>query len=197
MAPPTPAATPRVSCTLRDGELLLRPLVPADVQALVATVRGSLDTLSPWLPWCHAGYGEADARTWVAHVATAWDDGSGYAFGIFDTGAGALLGGSGLSRVDRAAGSANLGYWVAAAHCRRRVATRAARLVTGWAPAALGLSRAEILTAVDNHASRCVAARLGATRIGGVVVDDRVLVDGRPARAVRHVLAIGAHTPAG
>lgn len=178
-----------------DGDMLLRPLATDDVAALVHGVRGSLDTLLPWLPWCHAGYGETDARAWISHVAAAWDEGSGYAFGIFDAGSGALQGGAGLSRVDLAAGSANLGYWVAAAHGRRGVATRAARLVAGWASSTIGLARVDIVTAVDNHASRRVAAKLGAVPTGGVAPDDRVLVDGRPSRAIRHVLALRPDMP--
>ena len=60
-----------------DG-LRLRAYRDGDVGALSAAVRESVDTVGPWLPWCHARYGEADARSWIAFCADGWRRGEHY-----------------------------------------------------------------------------------------------------------------------
>ncbi len=131
----------------------------------------------------------------VAHASAGWRAGSKFAFGVFHADDGTLLGGAGLSRLDRDAGSANLGYWVASPHRGRGVATRAARLVARSGFEHVGLTRLEIVTLPDNHASQRVATRLGAARMG--VVENRMLVDGQPARVVLSVLTVGARRSGG
>jgi RimJ/RimL family protein N-acetyltransferase len=55
-------------------------------------------------------------------------------------------------------------YWVAASARGRGVATRALRLLSEWAFAALGLSEIRLWTHADNLASRLVAERAGYRR---------------------------------
>jgi ribosomal-protein-alanine N-acetyltransferase len=55
-------------------------------------------------------------------------------------------------------------YWVAASARGRGVATRALRLLSEWAFAALGLSESRLWTHADKLASRLVAERAGYRR---------------------------------
>ena len=171
---------------LVQGDIVVRPLTPGDTVALHRAVRASMDALSPWLPWCHPGYSEADAAQWIDHCVAAWQQGTEFPLGIFDTG-GELLGGVGLSQVDRARRTANLGYWVTTGHCGRGVATVASRLLVRLAFEALDLDRIEIAALPHNLASRRVAEKLGAVSEGEVA--DRIEVGGKPVAAIVHALS--------
>ena len=84
-----------------------------------------------------------------------------------DPATGALLGGIGLHQLDAEAGTAVIGYWVAADARRRGVATRAVRLVAGWALGPLGLTRLMAQVFADNPASQRVLERVGFARDAG------------------------------
>jgi ribosomal-protein-alanine N-acetyltransferase len=68
-------------------------------------------------------------------------------------------------------------YWVAAPARGRGVASRALRLLSAWAFAALGLSEIRLWTHADNLASRLVAERAGYRR--APEHDQRRVVNGR------------------
>lgn len=172
----------------RDGDILVRPLLAADAPLLHEVVRGSIDSLSYWLPWCHAGYSLADAEAWVAHSVMAWQNGTEFPFGIFD-GRGELLGGAGLNHVNRAHGLANIGYWIGEAHRGKGTATRAVALVASIGFQALGFTRLEIVVLPDNQASRKVAEKLGATC--EVLARNRLVFKGKPAPAIVYSLLPG------
>jgi RimJ/RimL family protein N-acetyltransferase len=170
-------------------EMNVRPLEAGDAQALHAAVQASIASLSYWFPWCHAGYSPADAEARVAACVAAWREGSEHAFGLFDGDGGneRLLGCVGLNRIDHAARSANLGYWVGEAHRGRGLATRAAAWTAGFGFRELGLARIEIIAMPQNTASLRVAEKLGAVREG--LVAGRIEFQGRPVDAVLWSLA--------
>jgi RimJ/RimL family protein N-acetyltransferase len=78
-----------------------------------------------------------------------------------------MLGACGLVSLDRDAGTAEIGYWVAPWARGRGVATGAARALARWAIHNLGVRRLEWRAKVGNHTSRLVAARIG-VRFEGV-----------------------------
>ncbi|MDW2981174.1 MAG: GNAT family N-acetyltransferase [Rhodanobacter sp.] len=173
------------SCLLREGDVVVRPLAPADAEPLYRAVRSSLESLSYWLPWCRHNYALTDATAWVEHSLACWAAGSEFPLGVFDA-AGALIGGTGVSRIDRAHGVGNLGYWVCDGARNRGVATRAARAAARLGFDVLGLTRLEIVVLPHNTASQRVAEKLGALR--EVEARNRVLFHGRPERAVVYSL---------
>ena len=177
-----------MTAPLAQGEVLIRPLTANDALPLYRAVRASIDSLSYWLPWCHAGYSEAEAADWISYCQQAWEARREFPFGIFDR-SGELLGGVGLSHVDRANNSANLGYWVAAAHRGKGVASSAARLAARMGFEQLGFTRIEIVVFVDNIASHQVAEKLGSTR--EAEARNRLVFQGRPANAVVYSLVPG------
>ena len=74
---------------------------------------------------------------------------------------GEVVGEVGLSSIDRAAGTADIGWWTAAAHRRQGIATAAATLLVRWAEEEVGLT---VIARCDasNPGSVAVAERAGA-----------------------------------
>jgi RimJ/RimL family protein N-acetyltransferase len=177
-----------MTVALAQGDVLIRPLASGDTLALHRAVRASIDSLSYWLPWCNAEYSEADAAEWIAYSMRAWEARNGFPFGVFDRD-GELIGGVGLSRVDRTSNMANIGYWVSAPNCGKGVATTAARLAARIGFGQLGFTRLEIVVLMENLASHRVAMKLGATR--EAEARNRLVFRGRPANAVVYSLIPG------
>lgn len=149
--------------SLADGRLLLRPWRDEDAPELFAVVRESVASVGRWLPWCNADYGLTQAEAWTAQCRDHWRSGEQFAFAVRDAASGELLGGCGLNQLNHPHRSANLGYWVRGARQGQGIAVAAARLTARFAFVELGLIRIEIVTMLDNHASRRVAAKLGAS----------------------------------
>ena len=177
-----------MTVVLAQGDVLVRPLASGDTLALHRAVRASIDSLSYWLPWCHPDYSEEDAAEWIAYSMRAWAARDGFPLGVFDRSC-ELIGGTGLSHVDRTSNMANIGYWVSAPHCGKGVATTAARLAARIGFEQLGFTRLEIVVLTENLASHRVAMKLGATR--EAEARNRLMFHGRPANAVVYSLVPG------
>jgi RimJ/RimL family protein N-acetyltransferase len=152
---------------LADDAVALRPWRPADVPALV---RAYADPAMRRFSWRPEPYTEADARAFLA--AQEEDRQAGTAVSVAVVGAtgpvlgGPVLGGASVYDVDPVAGRAAVGYWLTAAARGRGVASRAVRLLAGWAFGQLGTARLELTCGPDNVASQRVAERCGFTREG-------------------------------
>jgi len=169
-----------------DGPILIRPYRPDDIEALFTAVRESINELSLWMPWCHANYAIEETREFILSRTQGKMDQTEYAFGIFDSNSGAFLGGTGINQIHRLHQLGNLGYWVRTSAAGRGVATTAARLAARFGFAVVGLSRLEILAAVNNTASQRVAEKLGAQREG--VLRRRLFLQGQPQDGVLYSL---------
>jgi len=185
--PDLPDAAPAIdpAIELGSGPVLLRPYREGDAAPLYAAVRESLATVGRWMTWCHDGYAAGDSSNWVARCAAAWRSGEEYAFAIHDT-RGEYIGASGLNHFNRVHNFANLGYWIRESRQRRGFATAAVRLTAAFGFAALGLTRIEIVAAVDNRPSRRVAERVGAQL--ECVARNRLLLRGVPVAAAVYSL---------
>jgi len=156
--------TPIEAPTLRDGDVVVRPLGDGDVGAIVQACR------DPEIPrWTRVPqpYTREDARQFLAVAATEAASGAGIALAIADARE-RLIGTIGLMEVDTAAGRAEIGYWLAREARGTGAATRAVRLVCDWAVRELGLLRLEILAHTDNVPSGRVAERAGFRRTGEI-----------------------------
>ena len=169
-------------------EIRIRPLATDDAQALHAAVRGSVDSLSYWLPWCTPEYSLADAEAWIAHCVGARQRCAEFHFAIIG-GDDEILGCVGLSKVDPGNRSANLGYWVSESHRGRGVAARAIALAAIIAFEELEMVRLEIVALAHNLASQKVAEKAGATC--EAEARNRLMFRGEPAAAVVYSLIPG------
>ena len=143
---------------LADGDLLLRPPLPQDIPWIV---RGCQDPEVPRWTTVPSPYTEAHAREFVEESPVDWAQGTEARFAILLDGAGA-----GMIGIHRLLGDAapEVGYWVGPWARRRGAASRATRLVVGWAFGQLGLPRLDLLTMPGNTGSEGVAAAAGFTR---------------------------------
>jgi RimJ/RimL family protein N-acetyltransferase len=66
-----------------------------------------------------------------------------------------------LNRNDEDPKTGSIGYWLLPGARGRGLATRAVKLVVGWAGESGGVRRLRLVTATGNHRSRAVAARAG------------------------------------
>jgi len=177
--------------TERDSNgISIRKYQPGDSSAIVEAVQESVATVGAWLDWCGNGYGPADADAWIAHAITDWDKAQMFAFAVVDATSGDYLGGVGLSQIDQAGHSANLGYWIRRSYESRGVGTQAARLAVGYAFELLKLTRIEVVCAAMNRPSRRIAEKTGARFEG--LQSGRLSVHGRALDAAVYTITAPA-----
>ncbi|CCJ51099.1 GNAT family N-acetyltransferase [Bordetella parapertussis] len=142
--------------------LVFRAFRDADARSFADAARESTGTVGRWMPWCTPSFSEQDALAWFQLCRDSLDAGTGYEFGVFSQGSGALLGGAGLNAINRQNRFCNLGYWVRQSAQRRGVAPLTVQALAPYAFGTLGMQRVEIVIAAGNHASEAVARKVGA-----------------------------------
>ena len=147
---------------IQTPSLLLRPLDTPDASAFALAARESSASVSPWLPWCHAGYTEGEALAWFHATEDALQSGAAYEFGVFSSDGRSLLGGAGLNQINVQHRFCNLGYWVRSSAQRQGVALACVHALADHAFSVLQLHRVEMIVALGNHASAGVARKAGA-----------------------------------
>jgi RimJ/RimL family protein N-acetyltransferase len=141
--------------TLSDGIVTVRPVAPADADAIFAACQER--ELHRWLLVLPYPYRRADAVEFIARSVVREASGEGYDFVAVADGriAGAL-----------SVFGAEIGYWTAREARGRGLATRALILVRDWAHEALGHDRIELVIHPENGASRQVAVKAGFSDTG-------------------------------
>lgn len=150
-------------CTsFSDGVITIRPFESEDVPNFFATVRASAEVLGRWMPWCHADYSMDEAKAWLATCQAAWSQGASYPFLIIGPESHEVMGSVDINQINRDHNFGNIGYWVASAYSGKGIATAAVKLVTQFGFTEASFARLEIVTQVENIASRRVAEKVGA-----------------------------------
>ncbi|NML15713.1 GNAT family N-acetyltransferase [Azohydromonas caseinilytica] len=160
---------------------LLRPFEERDAADFVQAARESLETAGAWLPWCHAGYNEDEARTWFRNCHVNARARNTFEFGVFATNGEHFLGSAGLNYIDWPNRCANLGYWVRQSRQRQGIATACVAALSEFGFRNLGLHRIEIVVAVGNEPSAAVARKSGALFEG--IARNRLFLHGAPVAA--------------
>lgn len=155
-------AIPLPSPPLTDGDILLRPWERRDAAAVTAACQ---DPEIPRWTVVPYHYTQRHARDFVNETAADRAAGRELALAIVDP-EDLLLGAVGLANFDWPDLKGEIGYWITAEARRRRVGTRATRLLAVWAIEQLGLERVELLANPRNEASQQLAERAGFTREG-------------------------------
>lgn len=166
-------------------QIVVRPHRIEDAAPLRAAVLESVNEIGRWMPWCHAGYSEAEAREWVTASERKFREGSEFEL-VISNPAGDFLGVCGLNSINEAYRLANLGYWLRTSATGRGFATAAVRQVIEFAFRKTNLARLEIVCAVGNHRSQRVAERVGALR--EAVLHDRLVLHGQTHDAVLYAV---------
>jgi len=161
--------------TLRDGDLVLRPKRPDDVDAITAACQ---DPEIPRWTFVPSPYTRADAEAYL--IRSAEEQAAGTALNLLAVDAqDRLLGSFGLMELDREPGYGEIGYWVAAEARGRGVATHGLVMLADWARRELGLTKIDILPHKDNAASRRVAEKAGFRDTGELVGSPRAEIEER------------------
>lgn len=148
--------------SFNDGVITLRPFQPEDIPSFFSAVRSSVETLARWMPWCHAKYSIDEAKAWSTTCQIAWAQGTSYPFLIVEPYSKGVLGSVDINQINRDHNFGNIGYWVSSSHTGKGIATAAVKLVAHFGFTQARFTRLEIVTAVDNMASRRVAEKAGA-----------------------------------
>ena len=143
---------------LSDGVVSLRRIRSGDEDALLEE---RLDRESRRWATSTRLWTAPDVKVFVAGAAAAWLAGTEARFAIVETATGDCAGSLGLRMTVPAFRIAEIGYGLRAGWRGRGLATRAVRLVAGWAFKQARIARLELGAAVANTASRQVAVRAG------------------------------------
>jgi RimJ/RimL family protein N-acetyltransferase len=142
-------------------DALLRAWTPDDAPLFGAALARSDAHLRRWTPWVVDGKVAGlslDER--LARHAADFATGVEWVYGLFSRDGREVLGGAGLyPRIGP--GGVEIGYWLAAGHTGRGLATRAADALARLAFDTADVDRVEIHCARENAASARVPARLG------------------------------------
>jgi RimJ/RimL family protein N-acetyltransferase len=138
----------------------------AHVPGTMEAVKESLPEVSPWLPNLSADLTAADMERFAAHAQTEWDEGTAYHHAITAAADGRVLGGIGLTQINRLHMFGNIYYWVRTSAAGQGVASAAVRQLAKFGFEQVGVRRLEIVMAVGNQASRRAAEKAGATYEG-------------------------------
>ncbi|MBP7582026.1 MAG: GNAT family N-acetyltransferase, partial [Vogesella sp.] len=117
----------------------LRPLEPADADALFTLVDSSRDSLSQWLPWVDTTRSAADSLTFIQHTQAERDAGRVHTWLILADGQPAGV--CDLHGVSLLNLHGSIGYWLADAYVGRGYLPQALAQVLHTAFAELGLNR--------------------------------------------------------
>lgn len=171
------------STVIAAERVLIRPFTVAEAPALYAAVDESRRELGEWLDWCRRGYTPACAVAWIERVASAeiWKDSR--SLGVFSGDPELrVLGSVGLSQIDWATATGNLGYWIRTSELGKGFAREAAAAMAAYGRSQLGLKRIEVAVHPQNHASLRVARAIGAKEEG--LVPSRILFRGAMVQAL-------------
>ncbi|MCX4748716.1 GNAT family N-acetyltransferase [Kitasatospora sp. NBC_01287] len=160
--PATSHPAPPETVILETERLILRPPVPADIDAIFAACQDP--EVQRWTP-VPSPYTREDAVFFVEKLAVeGWRSGRSLPFCVLSKETGELVGTQGLTA--RGPGAAEVGFWTAAEARGRGYTVEALRAVCRWAVAERAVRRLEWVAYVGNEPSLAVARKAGFTLEG-------------------------------
>jgi RimJ/RimL family protein N-acetyltransferase len=182
------------------ARLVLRSPRRGDGATVNAAIHDSLGELSPWLPWAGVAPSvddsEANCRRQQAKFLLRED----FVYLIFERtpegGEGALLGGTGLHRIDWTLRRFEIGYWRRSGCEGRGIVTEAVRAMSRLAFDTLAARRVEIRMDDGNARSWKVAERAGFT-LEALMRFDSLTPGGAPRSTRVYARVRGAEEPFG
>jgi RimJ/RimL family protein N-acetyltransferase len=173
--------------SFESARLLISAPRPGDGAALSAAIEETIEDLRPWLPWARSVPSVTEAEDGACRAAAAFRAGEDLRLLLFEKASGALVGSSGLHRIDWSVPGAEIGYWGRRGAGGEGYITEAVRRIAVFAVRDLDMRRVEIRCGSRNARSRAVAERAG-FRFEGILREDDHGTDG--ARRDRIVYAV-------
>jgi len=146
---------------IHTRRLVVRCWEPTDVHGMVESIKISLKTLAPWMPWAEREPLTVEAKLeLIQQWRSNFDRGEMFAYCILPRDESFVLGAIGSH--DRiGAGAREIGYWIRGDHVRQGLATEAAAAMVRVGFEIHRLRRMEIHCSPLNIASAGVPRRLG------------------------------------
>lgn len=141
--------------------LIIRGPLPDDAAPLHQAVVESQPELQAWMPWAVDVPNEGWYRVRVREGRLKFLAREDLWMMLTLKDSGAIIGGSGLHRIDWSVPRFEIGYWVRTSHAGRGYITEAVMGITRFAFETLGAQRVEIRCDVKNVRSAAVARRAG------------------------------------
>jgi RimJ/RimL family protein N-acetyltransferase len=151
---------------LRGSRVVLRPYGGDDAEHVFAAIDESRDHLRPWVTWVDNNRTVDDVRDYCIRSQASWLLRTALALGIFDSGSGRYLGGTGLHDPNWELRAFEIGYWLRVTAIGHGYATESTRLLANFALSCLQARRVTLRCDARNNASRRVAERAGFTLEG-------------------------------
>jgi len=168
--PDAPRPDPALRLIVEDGLELIAP-IQGDAEELFISVDENREYLREWLPWLDDVRSVNDEEVMIRNQSK--EDGSRvYLIRLQEK----LVGVISLNWVDWDNRSFGLGYWISKNSVGQGIVTKSCSRLIEHCFNDLWLHRAVVESAVENHASRAVADRLG-MRIEGISKDREWLYD--------------------
>ena len=172
--------------------LSIRSPMPGDGEEKHRALSESLDNLRPWIGWAHHEKTPEDSEASVRRARAAFVERTDLQMSLFDKESGALVGGSGLHRMDWEVPKFEIGYWCRGSFEGGGYITEAVRGIAGFAFELLGARRLEICCHHENRRSAAVAERAG-FRLEAELREDQVSPDGRPGNTLIYAMLADDH----
>ena len=168
---------------LDTARFIVRSPRRGDGPKLNEGVCASIEDLKPWMPWAQTAPSQDDSEI-VARRAQARfllrEDLTMFIFERTPDGSeGALVGGTGLHRMDWTVRKFEIGYWIRPEAAGQGHVSEAVNLLTVLAFGPLDARRVEIRCDARNARSRAVAQRCG-FELEGILKNDALGMDGHP-----------------
>jgi ribosomal-protein-serine acetyltransferase len=142
---------------VRDG-LSLELVTAAVAPEWLALVERNLERLARWEPWAGLSQNLSGIRLYLAWQAQSFASGTAVPLQIRLDGE---LVGSCSARIDKAEGTAEIGYWIDAGAEGRGIAGQSVRALVEYLLERGDIGRIQARTAADNTRSRALLERLG------------------------------------
>lgn len=181
-AVPAPWQPPAQLPVSRETErLVLRFWRPDDAPGMLAAIDTDRASFLPWLPFVNVDNRNlAECTYQIEKMRREREQASplrdNFVIGIFDRATGAVVGGTGLHRINHGAHEGEIGYWIRPDLRSQGFCTEAVSGLISWAFAdhahgGWGLRRLHIRCAGRNAASQRVPRKLGLREEGRLVQD--------------------------
>lgn len=144
-------------------------------------VQAEREDLRQWLAWPDKAHDERFFLDFVRQSLHDYADGKSLVCAMLYKGQ--VVGNVSLNKIDYRRGVAEVGYWLSRDYRGKGIVTHAAAALRDCAFEQYGMEKFQLSVAVDNHASRAVAERLGMT-LEGIITCAEAL----PNRVVDHAV---------
>jgi len=164
---------------LKTKRLILRPITLKDKKSITENINNI--NISKWLLIVPYPYKIKDAVWWINHTikSSKEKDRKDYDFGIELKEEEKIIGGIGLSKVDRYAGTGTLGYWLGQRYHKKGYGSEALEVLIDFAFNKLKLRRLEAGVFVGNPSSGKLLEKYGFKQEGYLREAKKCKADGK------------------